>query len=409
MRRVVVTGIGALTPVGDSFDSTWRSVCAGCSGVSIFDDWHDVVGIRSRLAAAVQPFEVPEHYTRKRMRSMSRAGVMAVRASEMALEDADLLGDPLLSSGTVGVAYGSCLAGSDMILDIAQHCMKRDARGMQASAFTQAMNHSCAANISIFFGLRGRIIPTSTACTSASQGIGYAAESIKSGAQNVMVAGGSEELSLALLLLFDSMYATSVGGGDGLTAPCPFASARDGLVVGEGACSLVLEEYEHARARGARIYAELVGFGTNSDGCHITQPTPETMQIAVEQSLAQAGIECRDLGYIHAHATGTTLGDAAEAQVLRNLCSEDVPIGALKSYLGHTLGACGAIEAALTIRMMREETFLPIKNLSLVDDVCSGIDLIRDVPRSKSCEFTMSNNFAFGGVNTSLIWKRAPC
>lgn len=336
---------------------------------------------------------------------MSRAGVMAVRASEMALIDAGLHGDACLTSGDVGVSYGSCLAGSDMLLDIASRCLKRDARGMQASSFTQAMNHSCAANISIFFGLRGRVIPTSSACTSASQGIGYATEAIRNGAQTVMVAGGAEELSIALLFLFDSMYATSACKGETLIAPRPFDVQRDGLVIAEGACSLILEELSFAEARGARIYAEIIGFGTNSDGMHITTPSSETMRDSIRLSLRNARLLPEDIGFVHAHATGTVLGDSAEGAALEPLFGDRVPVGALKSYFGHTLGACGALEAAMTIRMMREGGFLPVRNLDEVAPECSRLDIIKGGVRIKSCEHVMSNNFAFGGVNTSLIFR----
>jgi 3-oxoacyl-[acyl-carrier-protein] synthase II len=406
MRRVVVTGIGAITPLGSTFDSTWEAAVAGSRGVKIIPQWSDVQGLRTRAGAPSAPFSLPEHYTRKRVRSMSRAGVMAVRASEMALEDAGLLGDEFLATGEVGVAYGSCLAGSDMMMDIASHCIKRDARGMQASAFTQAMSHSCAANISIFFGLRGRVIPTSSACTSASQGIGYAVESIRSGAQTVMVAGGAEELSLALVLLFDSMHATSSCSDERLLTPRPFDTGRDGLIVGEGACSLILEERSHAVVRGARIIAEVVGFGTNSDGVHITAPTAETMRAAVALSLRDAGLEPEQIGFVHAHATGTLLGDIAEAAAIEPILKNQTPVSAMKSYFGHTLGACGALEAAMTVRMMREGVFLPIANLSEPAPECVGLDLIKEKARSFSCEFVMSNNFAFGGVNTSLIFKQ---
>lgn len=406
MKRVVVTGIGAISPLGASFAETWEAVCAGKSGVRPMPQWADIIGVRTRVAAPAASFPLPEHYTRKRIRSMSRAGMMATRASEMALEDAGLLGDKVLTSGRAGVAYGSCLAGSDMLLDIAKHCIDRDSRGMQASAFTQAMSHSCAANIGIFFGLTGRIIPTSSACTSASQGIGYAAEAIRAGAQTVMVAGGCEELSVPLLLLFDSMYATSPTAGEPPAAPRPFDAKRDGLVVAEGACSLVLEELSHAKARGATIYAELVGFGTNSDGLHITAPTPETMTAAVRLGLEDAGMSPQDIGFVHAHATGTVLGDVAEAQVLGPLFGDHAPIGALKGCLGHTLGACGSLEAALSITMMREGRFAPIRNLESPAPECEGLDLIRGEARLKQVECVMSNNFAFGGVNTSIIFGR---
>lgn len=406
MKQVVVTGVGALSPLGATFSATWQALREGKRGIRILPEWSDVVGVRTKLAASVAPFELPEHYSRKKLRSMSRAGVMAVRASEMALEDAGLLGHPVLNSGSCGVAYGSCLAGSDMMLDIAERCLRRDARGMQASAFTQAMSHSCAANISIFFGTTGRIIPTSSACTSASQGIGYAVESIRSGAQKVMIAGGAEEISTALLFLFDSMYATSPADGENSFAPRPFDVHRDGLVIGEGACSLILEELSFAQARGARILAEVVGFGTNSDGAHITAPTSDTMSKAIRLSLENAGLEPRAVGFVHAHATGTTLGDAAEAVAMRDVFSDSVPVGAIKSYTGHTLGACGALEAALTIQMMREEHFVPIACLDEVSPECAHLDLIREAPRALSCEFVISNNFAFGGVNTSLVFKR---
>ncbi len=406
MKRVVVTGIGMLSPLGATFDATWEALLAKTSGVRPMPEWTDIKGVRAAVAAPAAPFELPDHYTRKRLRSMSRAGVMAVRATELALENAGLLNDPIVRSGRSGVAYGSCLSGSDTLLGIAQHCLSRDAQGMQASAFTQAMSHSCAANISIFFGLHGRVIPTNSACTSASQGIGYAAETIRSGAQTVMLAGGAEELSVPLLLLFDSMYATSQCKDGVEHSPRPFDVARDGLVVAEGACTFVLEEREFAQARGARIYAEVVGFGTNSDGEHITAPTPETMREAVTLSLADAGLTPGDIGFVHAHATGTVLGDVAEATALAPIFGDGTPIGALKSYFGHTLGACGSLEAALSIRMMREELFVPVRNLEAAAPECAMLDIIRATPRALSTEFVMSNNFAFGGVNTSLIFKR---
>jgi 3-oxoacyl-[acyl-carrier-protein] synthase II len=406
MKRVVVTGIGAITPLGATFGETWGALLEGKSGVRLMPEWSDIVGLRTRIAAPAASFELPEHYTRKRIRSMSRAGLMATRSAEMALEDAGLLGDPVLTSGETGVAFGSCLAGSDMLLDIAKHCIERDSRGMQASAFTQAMSHSCAANIGIFFGCTGRILPTSSACTSASQGIGYAAEAIRAGQQTVMIAGGAEELSVPLLLLFDSMYATSPTADEPLCAPRPFDAKRDGLVIAEGACSLILEELSHAQARGATIYAELVGYGTNSDGVHITAPTPATMRAALMLSLRDAQMSPQDIEFVHAHATGTPLGDASEVDALTPMFGDKVPVGALKSYFGHTLGACGSLEAALTIKMMREKTFLPIRNLEGVSADCEGLHLIFGTPLKREAQCVMSNNFAFGGVNTSLIFKR---
>jgi 3-oxoacyl-[acyl-carrier-protein] synthase II len=222
-----------------------------------------------------------------------------------------------------------------------------------------------------------------------------------------MVAGGAEELSVPLLLLFDSMYATSQCKDGIESAPRPFDISRDGLVVAEGACTFVLEELSFAQARGARIYAEVVGFCTNADGEHITAPTPVTMREAVYGSLADAGLGPGDIGFVHAHATGTVLGDVAEAEAIAPIFGDQVPISALKSYCGHTLGACGALEAALTIRMMREGIFVPVRNLEVLAPECTGLDILRGTPRHREVDFVMSNNFAFGGVNTSLIFKRA--
>lgn len=239
MKRVVVTGIGAISPLGPDLSSTWDALLRGESGVRQIEEWRDIQGIRSCLGAPASEFKLPEHYSRKKLRSMGKAATLAVRASEMAMLDAGILEDPVITSGATGVAYGSCLSGSETYLEIAENCLSRDARGMQASSFTKAMSHGCAANISIFFGIQGRLIPTSSACTSGSQGIGYAAEAIRSGAQKVMIAGGAEELSLPLLFLFDSMYATATTKVGVSSNPRPFDRARDGLVVGEAACSLV--------------------------------------------------------------------------------------------------------------------------------------------------------------------------
>ena len=416
MRRVAVTGLGAITPLGPDLATTWEALLRGESGVCEIEEWREIAGIRSCLGAPAVSIPLPDHYTRKRLRSMGRAATLAVRASEMALLDAGLLQDPsvssnispVITSGETGVAYGSCLSGSETYLEIAEHCLARDARGMQASSFTKAMSHGCAANISIFFGLKGRLLPTSSACTSGSQGIGYAAEAIRSGAQKVMIAGGAEELSIPLLLLFDSMYATATTKNGVACNPRPFDKMRDGLVVGEAACSVILEDMEFARARGARIYAELVGFGTNCDGVHITAPTAETMRRVVELSLKDAGISTKEIGFVHAHATGTSLGDATEVQAMQPLFGDSVPFGALKSYVGHTLGACGALEAALSIVMMNAERFVPVRNLEEIDESCRGLDLITKKERTIRCEYVMTNNFAFGGVNSSLIFKRHP-
>jgi 3-oxoacyl-[acyl-carrier-protein] synthase II len=250
------------------------------------------------------------------------------------------------------------------------------------------------------------VITTSSACTSGSQGIGYAYEAIRGGKQTAMVAGGAEELCATEAAVFDTLFATSTRNDAGHTTPRPFDGGRDGLVIGEGAGCLVLEDMDHAVARGAAIHAELVGFGTNSDGCHVTQPNAATMQKAMQLALQDAGLQPSDIGYVNAHGTGTQQGDIAESQATLAVFGGGTPISSLKSYMGHTLGACGALEAWISIEMMREGWFAPTINLEQVDAECAALDYIAGEGRRLECEYVMSNNFAFGGINTSLIFKR---
>jgi 3-oxoacyl-[acyl-carrier-protein] synthase II len=250
------------------------------------------------------------------------------------------------------------------------------------------------------------VITTSSACTSGSQGIGYAYEAIRGGKQLAMVAGGAEELCATDAAVFDTLFATSTRNDAGHTTPRPFDGSRDGLVIGEGAGCLVLEDLEHAQQRGAVIHAELVGFGTNSDGCHVTQPNAATMQTAMRLALRDAGLQPHDIGYINAHGTGTQQGDIAESQATFAVFGDATPISSLKSYMGHTLGACGALEAWISIEMMREGWFAPTINLDQLDPECAQLDYIAGEGRALQCEYVMSNNFAFGGINTSLIFKR---
>ena len=201
------------------------------------------------------------------------------------------------------------------------------------------------------------------------------------------------------------LYATSTKNDAAKTTPRPFDQDRDGLVIGEGAGTLILEEYEHAIARGAAIYAELVGFGCNSDGQHVTQPTADTMQVAIDMAMTDANLTADDIGYINAHGTSTDKGDIAESHATYNALGKK-PISSLKSYLGHTLGACGAIEAWASINMMNDGWFAPTINLSQVDSQCADLDYIKGCGRDIQTNYIMSNNFAFGGINTSLIFKK---
>jgi 3-oxoacyl-[acyl-carrier-protein] synthase II len=405
-RRVVVTGMAGISPVGNNWPDMRAHLGSYRNAVQRIEQWAEYEGLNTQLGAPAAAFELPDHYNRKSTRSMGRIALMATRATELALLDAGLLDDPLVKSGWMGIAYGSSAGTPKAIGDFGKMIEEKTTKGINATTYIKMMAHTAPVNIGVFFGVTGRVITTSSACTSGSQGIGYAYEAIRSGRQRAMIAGGAEELCATEAAVFDTLFATSVRNDAGDTTPRPFDADRDGLVIGEGAGTLILEELEHARARGATIHAEIVGFGTNSDGCHVTQPNAETMKVAMELALADAGLPAAAIGYINAHGTGTQHGDVAESHATAAVFGNGVPISSLKSYMGHTLGACGALEAWISIEMMREGWFAPTINLDRVDPACAELDYIVKGGRKLDCEYVMSNNFAFGGINTSLIFKR---
>ncbi|MGD1879196.1 MAG: beta-ketoacyl-ACP synthase [Kiloniellaceae bacterium] len=406
MKRVVITGMAGLSPIGVTWEDIEANLKGLQSGVRYMPEWERFEGLNSRLAAVVPDFDLPRHYTRKRTRSMGRLGMLATRASELALEEAGLIDDPVLKSGRTGVAFGSSSGSPPALSDLATMLITNNTDSVKANSYIQIMPHMTAVNVSVFFGICGRLIPTSTACTSGSLAIGAAYEAIRAGVQTVMVAGGADELCPSQATVFDTLFATSTLNDAPTTTPRPFDRSRDGLVVGEGAAAMVLEDLEHATARGARILAEVVGFGTNTDGQHVTQPSSGTMTAAIRLAIQDSGLEPGVIGYVNAHGTATDVGDVAESQATRAAFGGPVPISSLKSYMGHTLGACGSLEAWMTIEMMKRGWFAPTINLTQVDERCAELDYIMGEGREIETEYVMSNNFAFGGVNTSLIFRR---
>ncbi|EPO1786662.1 beta-ketoacyl-ACP synthase [Cronobacter turicensis] len=406
MRRVVITGMAGVTAFGE----TWRSVAqrlkAGENAVRKMPEWQVYDGLHTLLGAPIDDFVTPEHYTRKRIRSMGRVSLMSTRATELALEMAGLLDAPVLTNGETGIAYGSSTGSTGPVSEFATMLTEKHTNNITGTTYVQMMPHTTAVNTGLFFGLKGRVIPTSSACTSGSQAIGYAWEAIRHGYQTVMVAGGAEELCPSEAAVFDTLFATSQRNDAPKTTPAPFDKDRDGLVIGEGAGTLILEELEHAKARGATIYGEIVSFYTNCDAAHITQPQRETMQICIERALKMAELDARDIGYICAHGTATDRGDIAESQATAAVFGEHTPLSSLKSYFGHTLGACGALEAWMSLEMMREGWFAPTLNLRQPDEQCGALDYIMGESRAIDCEFIQTNNFAFGGINTSLVLRR---
>ncbi len=405
-RRVVVTGMAGITSLGSGWTSIEANFSANRSGIRRMAEWDRFTELNTRLAGPVDDFSVPPHWTRKQLRSMGRVSRLSVLAAERALADAGLLEDASIRDGRMGVACGSSTGSTEEIKAFGNMLLNSVADGLNANSYIRMMPHTTAANISIFFGLTGRVIPTSSACTSGSQGIGYAYEAIKFGRLPLMLAGGAEELCATEAMVFDALYATSLKNDAPHTSPRPYDSGRDGLVIGEGAGMLVLEELEHALARGATIHAELVGFGSNADGQHATKPEQLTMRRAMELALEDAGLAPAAIGYVNGHGTATEQGDIAETQATQALFGSGMPISSQKSFLGHTLGACGALESWFSIEMMNRDRYIHTLNLDEVDPRCGDLDYLRGAPRTMQHEYVMNNNFAFGGINTSLIFRR---
>ena len=403
-RRVVITGGSVVTALGNEWPDIYQALKAGKNCVRYMKDWERYTGMNTMLAAPID-FTMPD-YPRKKIRGLGRVGQLALVSADRALANAGISADdPELKNGRCGVAFGSSMGSIEPLLDFYSMLVLNDIKKITATTYIKAMPQTCAANIGVFLGLTGRIITTNTACTSGSQAIGFAYEAIQRGVQDIMLAGGAEELSAMDAAVFDVLFAASTKNDSPGKTPAAYDKNRDGLVIGEGAGTMILEEYEHAKKRGANIIAEIAGFATNTDGTHITQPNRATQGVVMKMALEDAGLNPAAIGYVNAHGTATDTGDIAESWATADTFQRPVPISTLKSYIGHTLGACGAIEAWISINMMKEKWFCPNLNLTEIDPACGPLDYITGSGREIDTEYIMSNNFAFGGINTSLIFR----
>ena len=404
-RRVAVTGMGVVSALGSSVSAAWDRLSTYENLVCTIPELAEYKGLNSHLASRFA-FVRPSEWTRKTTRTMGDVAMYALAATEQAVAQAGLDAETL-ESGRTGVAYGSCSGSVAPILDFISMIITKEVANITSGTYIKLMPQTTACNLSVHYRTHGRLVPTGTACTSGSLAIGNAYELIKFGIQDVMIAGGGEEFSPTQVAVFDTLYATSLKNDAPKTTPAPYDAERDGLVIGEGAATFILEEWEHARARGATILAEVVGFCENTDGTHVTNPNPETMAGALKGALADASLSPDAIGCVNGHGTATKTGDAAETFATRAVFNRAVPINSTKSYIGHTLGACGAIEAMVTVESLRHGWWHPTLNLRRPADDCSELDYIMGEGRRMECEYAMSNNFAFGGVNTSLIFRRA--
>lgn len=408
MRRVVVTGIGIASPLGCDWNEASARLRANDHGIAAMPAWDAITHFSPRVAA---PVTIPKELAvpHKAARTMGRVAQLSTVATGIAIRDAALGADEL-ADGTVGLAYGSTNGSSQANEDWVRKLVSQNGfLGMTSTTYLKFMSHTTSANLAIHYGIRGRVISTAAACVSASQAIGCGFETIAAGLSDVMVCGGAEELHFSHAAVFDMLHAASkaFNATPGLT-PRPFDQRRDGLVVGEGAGTLVLEEYERAVRRGRRIYAEIIGYGTNCDGTHVTNPSSDGMRGAMELALRSARCGPEAIDYVNAHATGTTIGDVAESHATHAVFGDRVPVSSLKGHLGHTLGACGAIEVAFAISMLRDGWIAPTRNLEVVAAQCAPLDYVMGEARAAELRRVICNKFAFGGINTSLV-VAAPC
>ena len=404
-RRVVVTGMGAVSPLGNDVETSFARLKVFENCVQALPELAEYRGLNTHLGCRTA-FTRPAAWTRKTTRTMGDVAQYALAATEQAVAQAGL-GAEDLESGRTGVAYGSCSGSVPPLLDFHSMIQTKEVAGVTSGTYIKLMPQTAACNISVYFRTHGRLMPTGTACTSGSLAIGSAAELIRWGVQDVMIAGGAEEFSPTQVAVFDTLYATSVRNDEPHATPAPYDADRDGLVIGDGAATFILEEYEHARARGASILAEVVGFAETTDGTHVTNPNAETMASALTGALRDAGLDAAAVGYVSGHGTATKAGDVAETAATRAAFGRAVPISSIKSYTGHTLGACGALEAAMVVKSLQTGWYPPTLNLRHVDPACAELDYVTGDGRTLDIEYAMSNNFAFGGVNTSLVFRRA--
>lgn len=405
MRRVVITGHGIISPIGQTKDEVKNAFYNRESGVEYIGEWKKIKGLKSFVGGTIKDFDASE-LDRKSRRSMGLLSIYNTIAAKHAMEEAGITTE-LMQSGRLGAAAASTI-GSPLAYEefFEELIVNKSIDQIKSMTFLKIMNHTTVANLAVHFGITGRVFSPSSACTSSSQSIGMAYETVKYGIQDVMVAGGGEELHHTTVSVFDIMNVACATHNDNpKEASSPFDKDRGGIVVGEGAGMLVLEELEHAKKRGATIYGEIIGFSSLCDGHHMSTPSKEGMEATMRGAMENAGLSINDIDYINAHATATETGDVAESQATKAVFGNKVPLSATKSYTGHTLGACGAHEAIYSLYMMEDNKIYPTINLKNIDPRCEGIDIVTEL-KDKQIDTVLSNNFAFGGINTSIILRK---
>jgi 3-oxoacyl-[acyl-carrier-protein] synthase II len=406
-RRVVVTGMGMLSPIGNDLTTAWTNATAGKSGANLIDSF-DTEAFSVKIAASVKDFDVTEYMDRKEARRIDTfiqyglaAGIQAVHDAGLEATEAD--------ASRIGVAIGSGIGGINTIEDTHSTLLKSGPRRVSPFFVPASVINMISGNLSIRFGFKGPNIAIVTACTTGTHNIGFGARMIQYGDADAMVVGGAEQAcSPITIAAFSSMKALSTRNDAPEQASRPWDTDRDGFLLGDGAGVLVLEEYERAKARGAKIYCEIAGFGMSGDAYHITSPSEDGAGAisAMTNALNDASMNPENIDYINAHGTSTPLGDVAETLAVKQVFGADtrVPVSSSKSMIGHLLGAAGAVEAILTILSIHNNVIAPTINLDNPSDGCD-LDYVPNVARDVEVNAALSNSFGFGGTNGSLIFK----
>ena len=409
-RRVVVTGLGMLSPVGNTVESTWSALLAGQSGISMIDHF-DTSAYATRFAGLVKDFNCDDIISRKEQRKMDIFIQYGIAAGAQAMQDSGLVVTEE-NAPRIGAAIGSGIGGLGLIEDNYASLAKGGPRKISPFFVPSTIVNMVAGHLTIMYGLKGPSISIATACTSGVHNIGHAARMIAYDDADVMLAGGAEKASTPLGVGgFGAARALSTRNDDPQGASRPWDKGRDGFVLGDGAGIVVLEEYEHAKKRGAKIYAELVGFGMSSDAYHMTSP-PENGAGAAQamvNALRDAGLAAEQISYINAHGTSTPAGDKAEAQAVKSVfgsVADNVMVSSTKSMTGHLLGAAGAVESIFSVLALRDQAIPPTINLDNPDEGCD-LDFVPHTARQvKGMEYVLCNSFGFGGTNGSVIFRK---
>ena len=404
MRRVVITGIGIYSCIGNNAEEVTRSLYDGRSGIGIEAERTEY-GYRSPLTGIVDQPQLKGVLDRRLRIGLAEEGEYAYMATVEAFANAGIDAD-YLENNEMGIFYGNDSSAKAVIEanDIAM--AKRDTSLIGSGAIFRSMNSTVTMNLSTIFKLRGANMTISAACASGSHSIGLGYIFIKNGLQDLVLCGGAQETNMYSMGSFDALGAFSTRTSEPTKASRPFDKSRDGLIPSGGAASLVLEEYEHAKARGAKILAEVVGYGFSSNGLNISQPSPEGCRISIYRALDDAELKAKDVDYINAHATSTPQGDAAEAMALDSIFTEHkTPISSTKSMTGHECWMAGASEIVYSVLMMKNDFIAPNINFENPDEYSQNLNIISST-QSKKLDVILSNSFGFGGTNSTLIIKK---